>query len=450
MLLDLYTLCCIVALVQAVLMFLHVWEHSRFHASRLHSPFKSETPLSVTLFVPCKGLDNGLEQHLQALFEQDHPRYELCFVMETPAEPAVEIVGRLQLRYPQIPCRFVFSGAAVDCGQKVHNLIQATRTLDSTTEVLAFVDSDARPHRQWLSRLVDRLRSRKPCVSTGYRIYVPVDQALPNLLLAAINNMVAGLLGPHMFNLVWGGGWAIRVTTFQQLGLPEAWRGGLSDDLIVSRLVHRAGLRVAYDPHCLVTSPARTTLAGLAEFLRRQYLILRIYSPLWWQAAFWGGLVTNLTLLASIVLAAFWRATAGPWWIPAGCGLFLYTLGSCRAAIFAEAVRPFVAAERGNFDRVAWLNIWGWPLVTLVNWLGLLSASVGRRITWRGIRYRIDSSRQVEILSRGPLPQELTRSPLAPPGVMSPPHGLPNPDILAFPAPSSQPKTPEQHDSRAA
>lgn len=399
-LLTLYTLLCAAAFFQAGVMFLHAWEHSRYHASRRKCELSREFLPRVTLFVPCKGLDLNFDANLRALFEQQYPTYELCFIVESAGEPVVTMVHALQAEYPGVPCRVVFAGEAADCGQKVHNLMVATRTVAPDTEVMAFVDSDTRPHRQFLAWLVSRLRGTKYAVSTGYRWYVPVAPTWANLLLSAINNSIGGLMGGHGFNLVWGGAWAIRVQTFRDLGLPDAWHGSLSDDLVVSRLVHRARLRLVYEPHCLVTSPAQTTLLGLAEFIRRQYLVVRVYAPGWWAAALWAGIVSNFAFWSSFVLSIVWASTGRPWWFSACCGLIVYTLISCRAAICTAAIEPFVKASLSEMQRVARVNIWLWPLVSLNNWLGLLSAGIGRTITWRGIRYRMISPSQTVIEHR--------------------------------------------------
>jgi len=44
------------------------------------------------------------------------------------------------------------------------------------------------------------------------------------------------------------------------------------------------------------------------------------------------------------------------------------------------------------------VNVWGWPLVSLATWLGIVSGAIGRTIVWRGTRYRLDSARQTTIL----------------------------------------------------
>ncbi|MGQ0633625.1 MAG: glycosyltransferase [Planctomycetaceae bacterium] len=397
-------------LAQAGLMLIYAWEHYRYHRSRRQADFPpgSSSAPSVMLFVPCRGLDVQMDANLRALFAQQYPRFKLCFVVEDADDPACAVIRRLQRQYPQAESQIVFAGDAVDCGQKVHNLMRATTCPSNDSEVLAFVDSDARPHRHFVARLVGRLERGKFAVATGYRWYVPRRPSLANRTLAAINNTVVGVMGSHGFNLVWGGAWAIRKETFHRLGLPQAWEGTLSDDLVVSRLVHESGLAVAYEPNCLVVSPADFTWCTLAEFLCRQYLVARVYAPRWWRFALAASTLTN-GVVWGLILSAAWLAWAGgPWLIAAGGIVAVYLLTACRAALTAAAVAPFVAVAAEEYRGVARVNIWAWPFVSLMVWLGLLGSTLGRTIVWRGKTYRLESARQTTILGG---PEDQTRSP---------------------------------------
>ncbi|MBI3866365.1 MAG: glycosyltransferase [Planctomycetia bacterium] len=391
-----------IGLVQAGLMLVHAWEHRRFHVRRLARPLEVNHGARVGLIAPCKGLDPDLRDNLLALFRQRHTPCELCFVVEGDDDPAVPVIRNLAGENPHVPCRVVTAGIARDSGQKVHNLIAAAEALladESPPDILAFVDSDACPHADWLGRLVDRLAGGKHAVATGYRWYVPAKDTFANRLLSAINNTVIGVMGPHGFNLVWGGAWAIRREEFTKLGLPAAWRGTLSDDLIVSRLVHAARLRVGYEPHCLVNSTADFDVPKLCEFLRRQFTVAKVYAPLWWHFALWSGLVTNACIWGLVGLSAAGLATGNPRTVvaaSAGAAL-VWALGALRAHLAAIAVRPFIAVTDGQYDSVSRLNFWGWPVVALANWIGVVSAAWGHTITWRGIRYRLDSPHQTTI-----------------------------------------------------
>src|SRR5690349_3130022 len=114
---------CVAGLVQSVLMLLHAWEHRRYHRSRLLADRETNPSPRVTLFVPCKGMDPGMEANLRALFEQRYGALELCFLVESERDPAAAVVRRLEFQHPHVHCRLVFTGIAEDCGQKVHNLM---------------------------------------------------------------------------------------------------------------------------------------------------------------------------------------------------------------------------------------------------------------------------------------------------------------------------------------
>ena len=335
-------------LIQAALMLLFAWEHRRFHRRRLNSPPECGLPPTVLLVVPCRGVDPQMDANLRALFELDYPRLELCFAVEARHDPAVDVIAALRREFPDRACRLVVAGRGIDCGQKVHNLIAATRAAGDACDVLAFVDSDARPHPAWLSHLVGRLESGKHSVATGYRWYAPAGDGWADRLLSAVNTTVVGVMGPHGFNLVWGGAWAIRREVFDQIGLPEAWRGSLSDDLIVSRLVQNAGLRVAYEPNALVVSPAAFTWGAAAEFLRRQFLVVRNYAPRWWHFGFWSGLAAQTLFWGLAAAATTLAAAGGQWRLPALCCAATYLLGVCRWTLTTSAVRPFSASGGGS------------------------------------------------------------------------------------------------------
>lgn len=410
---------CLAGLLQSALLLLHAWEHRRYHRGRRAAELDTGNLPQVTLFIPCKGRDAGMEANLQALFTQRYDALELCFLIESEQDEAAGVIRRLESQYPAVDCRLIVTGIADNCGQKVHNLIRGTQSLPPGSGVLAFVDSDACPHPDWLTRLVGRLQSGKYAVATGYRWYVPVRPTLANRVLSAINNTVVHVMGPHGFNLVWGGAWAIRAEVFTEIGLPAAWEGSLSDDLIVSRLVHEARLKVAYEPHGLVRSPADFSWSGLAEFLRRQYLVTRVYAPTWWRFAVLSALLTNAIFWGLAGLMLWCGLSEGPWPV-AGLGLLgCYAGGALRHAISTRAARPFVDVTDGVYAQVAAINIWGWPLVALITGLGLAASAVGRTIVWRGIRYDLVSPHETTILGRTlagnvpvskPSPDELTRA----------------------------------------
>jgi hypothetical protein len=412
MLLVCYSALCLAALVQVVLMVLHTVEHRRYHRVRFARPPVQDSTPFVSLFVPCKDWDVELEANLRALFQQDYANmesdrdtrtsaYEICLIVESTDEPCVPVFEALRREYPAQPARVVLAGRAEGRGQKVHNLQQATRTLPVQTEVLAFVDADARPHPLWLRHMVNRIASGKQAVVTGYRWQVPVRSSLANLLLAASNNWLATLTSSHGLNLIWGGAWAITRRKFTELGFPDAWRGAVSDDLVASRILRDAGERIAYEPWSLITSPVDTTWPAFFGFLRRQYVMAAVCTPGWW----WSGFLATslgLTMLAlSAATANSLRLSDSPWWWwPLIAGLLYYVANALRVIVGLRAVSPFLEALPALSPVIHVLMTWGWPVIAAVHLTGLLSGQVGRTILWRGVRYRLRSPLHTDIIER--------------------------------------------------
>ena len=109
-----------------------------------HGSMERETH-SVTLFVPCCGVEEGLAANLKALEQQDYPNLRLVFVVEHADDAAIPIIKGL------FSGELVIAGAAEGRGQKVHNLLAAIDRVPPS-DVWAFADSDGRPDPGWLRR----------------------------------------------------------------------------------------------------------------------------------------------------------------------------------------------------------------------------------------------------------------------------------------------------------
>ncbi|HLA83567.1 MAG TPA: glycosyltransferase [Thermoguttaceae bacterium] len=397
------------ALVHAFLMGVHTWEHRRFVRRRLAELDRFHPTGQAMVFVPCKGVDIGLEANLRRFFQQDYDDYEITFVVESPWDPACDVISRVMARYPDRVSHLVVAGRAVDCGQKVHNLHTAVRRiLSSRIELLAFADSDARPRREWLRVLLGRLNengSGKVGAVTGYRWMTPIRPSLANHLLYSINCGVATLLGSRRRYPIWGGSWAIRRDTFEAVGMIDAWRGTLSDDLVATRVLRRHHLDVCFEPACMVASPTDGTLGDHLEFLRRQYVISRCYLPsLWWCGLAWSSLHAAGWVAMGTLLV--WAVAAGSSWTPAAAVacLTLYGLGVIRAAMRQKLLDLYVPGGSRRMAGASRFDIWGGFLAGLINAATIVGSSVGCRIRWRNIAYRLKPGGQTEILDhRWPL-----------------------------------------------
>src|SRR5262249_1868955 len=148
----------------------------------------------------CRGIDQELKENVTALFAQDYPAFEVIFVSDRADDPAFAIVREAKTSFADTSgpiMRFVEAGPATDTSQKVHNLRIAVGKVDRRSEVLVFIDTDARPQPFWLRALVTPLRDDTLAASTGYRWFVPVRGGLASHLRAVWNAAIASALGAN-------------------------------------------------------------------------------------------------------------------------------------------------------------------------------------------------------------------------------------------------------------
>lgn len=404
---DIYLALAVAAIVQAFLLALQTWEHRRFARSRMRELDKPHPQGRAAVFCPCKGLDVGLENNLRAILRQDYEDYEVVFIVESEDDPSCPLLRRMMAEHPRVATRLVVAGPADGCGQKVHNLRAGTAKLDPAIEYVVFVDSDARPRPQWLRSLL-RLDQENVGASTGYRWFVPTRPTLANHVLYSINCGIGLLFGPSRHHLVWGGSWAMTRELFNRLGVRDAWRGTLSDDLVVSELLRRAGLGISYQPPCMVASPLDYPGRSMFSFLRRQYLVGRFYAPRHWMMALAASTMANFVMLTSLVLALYGLVRGrSSFWIPMGVLAALYGIGVFRAWVRQSMVQLFFPSLHAVLRRARWFDILAGPLAGLVNWLGIVSSLVGREMVWRGFRYRLAHGEQIQLVGQGTVAEEV-------------------------------------------
>jgi len=392
----------------------------RFY-SRLHHPrragFDAYRPRAAVI-VPFKGAEPALADHVRSLLAQDYPDYRVLFVVESEEDAAYPVLRDAAAAQPERAELLCVGEAGPDEGQKVHNLIAAIDHLEAASRgeaVWVFADSDAVPGPAWLGDLVGPLVQEQTGVSTGYRWLIPrplPGEQRPRFWAHAasiLNASAASFAGKETFNHAWGGSMALRTRTARELGLRDWLKGSLSDDYQVTRMIRGAGLRVYFVVRCLVASPVAFDARGFAEFARRQYLITRIHAPrvfrggllllLHYQLGLWSAL--GAVLFTVLTRAAWWK-TPG-FWLPLLALLVVAGSDQVRATIRRRIVRRAFGPDTVRRMRITHLiDRFLSPLWMTLNFVLLLSAAVGRTITWRGITYRMHAPQKIERLKASP------------------------------------------------
>lgn len=401
-------------IVQSLLLALQTWEHCRYVRSCMRARRQHRPTGRVALFAPCKGLDIDLASNLRALLVQDYDDYEVTFIVESADDPAYAAIRQVIAEHPSVPTHVVIAGRATDSGQKVHNLRVATQHLSPRIKYLAFVDSDACPRPEWLRTLVARLDQPGIGAVTGYRWFTPENATLANALVYSMNCDLITLLTHSSHYLIWGGSWAIRRDVFDAVALHDAWQGTVSDDLVASRVMRKHRLEVRFEPVGVIASPLDVSFRSAMSFVRRQYLLTRLYTFHWWLFGLLAAACTNAIWLGNLGMLAWslWSGALSPW-IPLSVSAALYLVTVYRGWMRQNLLKTYFPDWQQAGRHVRLMDIFANPLVELAHWTGIAIAAVGRHIHWRGIRYCVLPGGQVREILRlgeaGQRAQELRR-----------------------------------------
>ena len=346
----------------------------------------------------CKGLEPALERNLTSLTEFDHQNYELFFVLASESDPAHSIVKRVAAS-SRPKAHVLIAGAPVDCGEKVNNLRFAIEQLPPDFEFLAFADSDGRPGKSWLKRLVAPLSDSRIGATTTMRWLIPNRTDLPSALLAAWNAPVVTMLSEKGKNFCWGGGTAIRRSLFDQLGVVEEWKYSVSDDYSLTRLLHQAGRSIMFLPDCLTVSYVEASFASLLEFTNRQILITRVYAQQMWAFGFATHSLYCLTLLLGILLTFRDLAAGLPAFHHAMLTLLPVLLGMMRSSLRVAAVTEVLSSLRSQIMGQAWIYIILTIFIPFLYLVNFVMSLITRKIRWRTITYELVSPNQTRILA---------------------------------------------------
>ena len=351
----------------------------------------------TAVLCPCKGLEPGLERNLSALTEFDHQNYEVFFLLASESDPAYSIVKRVA-EQSRRKARVVITEKPEGCGEKVNNLRIAIERLPPEFEYLAFADSDGRPGKSWLQKLVAPLSDPRIGATTTMRWIIPNRSNPASALLAAWNAPVVTMLSETGKNFCWGGGTAIRRSVFDQIGVVEDWRNSVSDDYSMTRAVHRAGRSILFVPECLTLSYVDTDFAGLLEFTNRQILITRVYAPETWAFGAATHLWYCVTLLLGVGLTLGDVFATLPAFHLAILTFLPVLLAVIRSGLRVIGVTEVLPSARSQIMGLAWIYMILTAFIPFLYLLNFATSLVTRRIRWRGISYELISPEQTRIL----------------------------------------------------
>jgi ceramide glucosyltransferase len=341
-----------------------------------------DSPLPpITILKPLKGVDPKIWESFCSHCEQDYPQFQIIFGVSDPGDPAVEVVRRLQAKYPDRDIELIACNSILGTNIKVSNLVQMLPS--ARHEFLIVNDSDiqvpANYLREVMTPFADNFVGLVTCLYRG--IAAPTLGSRLEALGISTDfipgALTAGFLenGLH-FGL--GSTLAFRRSDLDAIGGFEVLLDYLADDYELGRRISAAGKRIELSSATVSTFlPAYT----LSEFVEHQLRWSRTIRG----ARRWGyaGLIFTFGFPWAIgtVLAAH-----GAVWAWA---LFAMTFAARLAVGFGSAI---VVLNDRQFPRYILLL----PLRDLLAPLFWAASFMGNRIQWRGDVFEVKNGRLVK------------------------------------------------------
>jgi ceramide glucosyltransferase len=352
----------------------------------------------VAVLCPCKGMEPGLERNLIALTEFDYRNYELFFILASASDSAFSTVKRVAEQSKR-PAHVIIADRPEACGEKVNNLRVAIEQLPAEFEVLVFADSDGRPGKSWLRRLVTPLNDKHVGAATTMRWLIPNSRNFATVLLAVWNASIVTMLSEKGKNFCWGGGTAIRRSVFDEVRVFDEWSHSVSDDYSMTRALEYARRSIVFVPECLTPTYVDVDFRGLLEFTNRQILITKVYSKGTWAS----GAATHFLYCATLVLGLEVTLSNVFATLPA-FHLAMLTFAPMLLACIRGGLRVAAATEvlqtlRAQIVEQAWMYIVLGVFIPYLFLLNFVMSLFTRKIRWRGVTYELISPQQTRILA---------------------------------------------------
>ena len=361
-----------------------IWSAYQFFRPRpaTQPPFRPP----ITVLKPLKGVDFELYENLATFCRQIYPEFEIICGVADPADPAIEVVRRLQRDFPKVSLSLVVDSRVYGTNYKVsnlHNMYQHAKH-----DVIVLADSDIRVGPEYLAHVVEPLRNRQVGVSTC--LYRAVSTGgVPTLIESLfINTDFANLVmlarKVERASYAFGATIAMRREVLEEIGgfLPIA--NLLADDYEIGYRAFQRGYVNELSTEVVDTVLSVGSWRRLYDHQLRWARTYRINRP----GGYFGSILTHGTFWA--LLNVLYNG---------------FSPASCAVSGLLLALR-YVAA-----GRMAWTHLktdHGYAALALVAPKDLFVTAVwfaafaGNTVVWSGHRFAVDRAGAMQDLTATP------------------------------------------------
>ncbi|HET6724697.1 MAG TPA: bacteriohopanetetrol glucosamine biosynthesis glycosyltransferase HpnI [Gammaproteobacteria bacterium] len=330
--------------------------------SRRRRSIKSGPP--VTVLKPLCGAEAGLYDSLRSCCEQDYSDFQIVFGVRTTADPAVQVVRRLEAEFPQLDIKLVVDERLIGGNYKISNLANMMAAVRH--DVLVIADSDIRVGRDYLATVTAPLE--RPGVGLATCVYRARAASGFHARLSAMfvngwftpSVLVSRAFGWRAFGF--GATLAMRRAVLDEIGGFEAVANHIADDYMLGEMVRRHGYETVLTDEMVETAAPDQRLPDLWRHELRQARALRVLQPVGYGFTF---------ITAGIPLCGAMLALTGPQ---------AFALAMLAVTVMSKwGLQIALCPDRGQAFRDAWLV----PIRDLLSLAIWIWSHIGRRICWR-------------------------------------------------------------------
>jgi ceramide glucosyltransferase len=358
-------------------------EAHRFFRTKPRVPIRADP---VTVLMPLYGDEPGLAENLRAVLAQNWPKLQLVCGVQRADDAAISVVHQIQHELPDADLALVIDAQRHGSNAKVSNL---TNMLVQARHVqLVLVDSDMRPHRDWLRAVMGELESVPGGIVTCLYAGRPVLRGIwsrrlwSRLGAQAINHgfFPSALLGWRLGKRgCFGATIALERSTLDRIGGFARVQDELADDYALGEAVVEQGGTLRLVPHLIDTG------VNEPDFQR-----------LWAHELRWGRTIRTLDPAG---YAGSGVTFAVPWAL-LGAACLGFSPASC--AVLACALLARLALvwriDRGVSSRPTPVHlILLRDALSVAAWIGV---HCGRDVAWRDHAFRVERDGRLRDLKR--------------------------------------------------
>jgi ceramide glucosyltransferase len=344
---------------------------------------------SISIVRPIRGLDAGARENIRAALETGYPgRVETLFVFDDDTEPALPLVREAIAEHraagrPGDAWVLIAGAPPANQTGKLHAMIVGVRA--AAGELIAFGDSDTRPDKLAIRRLVEKLMGT-PGAGAAFAPVVAISASGRTAGDVGAALALNGLYGPSVamaerrdghLPFIMGQLMVFTREALQAIGGLESIKGELVDDMSIGMRIAAAGYQNVVSPQPLFIVIEGTSLVQFARMFRRWLIFSRSGLQSWefnWPHWLRGG---EYLVALMLVVGTVGRGHMAAALMPAAT-LLGYAWSTVR-----------LHRDLGG-DPVSFRHAWVPFVLPITAPFVFLSAVLHPQVDWRGRNYRLD------------------------------------------------------------